>query len=87
MFYDKLISSLTNIGISGALLNWFKDYLAGRKQRVVLDGIASDFAPVTSGVPQVSILGPLYTELFYAIIPTLFLCFLLICYPYILLHF
>ena len=27
----------------------------------------------------------LYTELFYAIIPTLFLCFLLICYPYNLL--
>jgi len=29
----------------------------------------------------------MYTELFYAIIPTLFLCFLLIYYPYILLHF
>jgi len=30
----------------------------------------------------------LYTELFYAIIPTLFPCFfLLICYPYILLLF
>jgi len=29
----------------------------------------------------------LCTELFYAIIPTLFLCFLLIWYPYILLHF
>jgi len=29
----------------------------------------------------------LCTVLFYAIIPTLFLCFLLICYPYILLHF
>jgi len=29
----------------------------------------------------------LYTEPFYAIIPTLFLCFLLICYPYISLHF
>jgi len=29
----------------------------------------------------------LYTELFYAIIPTLFLCFLLICYTYISLHF
>jgi len=26
------------------------------------------------------------TELFYAIIPTLFLCFFLICYLYILLH-
>jgi len=29
----------------------------------------------------------LCTELFYAFIPTLFLCFLLICYPNILLHF
>jgi len=28
----------------------------------------------------------LYTELFYAIIPTLFLCFLLISYRYISLH-
>jgi len=28
----------------------------------------------------------LYTELLYAIIPTLFPCFLLICYPYILLR-
>jgi len=26
----------------------------------------------------------LYTELFYAIIPTLFPCFLLICFPYVL---
>jgi len=30
---------------------------------------------------------PSIIELFYAIIPTLFLCFLLICYPYISLHF
>ena len=29
----------------------------------------------------------LCTKLFNAIIPTLFFCFLLICYPYILLHF
>ena len=28
-------------------------------------------------------MGGLYTELFFAIIPTLFLCFLLICYPYV----
>jgi len=28
----------------------------------------------------------LCTELFYDIIPTLFLCFLLICYPYIMLQ-
>jgi len=29
----------------------------------------------------------LCTELFYAIVPTLFICFFLICYPYISLHF
>jgi len=39
--------------------------------------------PPTSKICRVE----LCTELFYAIIPTLFLCFLLICYPYILLHF
>ena len=56
--------SLTNTGISGPLLNWFKDYLAGRKQRGILDGFASDFAPVMSGVPQGSILGPLVFTIF-----------------------
>jgi len=29
----------------------------------------------------------LCTELFYTVIPALFLCFLLNCYPYISLHF
>ena len=62
--HDQLLKSLHDIGISGALLKLFADYLAGRQQRVVLDGSASNYTQVTSGVPQGSILGPLLYVIF-----------------------
>ena len=38
---------------------WFDSYLENRLQRVIALGVSSEALPVTSGVPQSSILGPL----------------------------
>jgi len=51
-------------GIRGPVLDWIDDFLANRTQKVILDGCSSNTLPVTSGVPQGTVLGPL-----------LFLCF------------
>ena len=63
--HSLLIKKLvTQYGFRGNLLKWLNDYLSNRKQRVIIDSVASDWKPVTSGVPQGSILGPLMFLLF-----------------------
>ena len=49
----------TRFGISGTALDWFKDYLSNRRQRVPVNGSLSDPVLVKCGVPQGSVLGPL----------------------------
>ena len=62
--HEKLPFKLECLGIGGSLLACFRSYLSGRKRRVLIDNEFSDFLPVTSGVRQGSILGPLLFLLF-----------------------
>ena len=49
---------------SGTLLDWFENYLSGRRQRVVLPGVITDWVYIKAGVPQGSIIGPLLFLIF-----------------------
>ena len=59
VWHDGLVFKLQCNGIPGSLLDFFVSYLSNRRQRVVLNGIVSDWKEIEAGVPQGSVLGPL----------------------------
>jgi hypothetical protein len=59
VWHNGLLYKLEKVGVGGNLLQWFGDYLRGRKQRVVLNGQKSTYSEIKAGVPQGSVLGPL----------------------------
>ena len=57
--HDILIKKLKHYGIRGNVLNWFRSYLSGKSQYVTVNGHSSDLLPISRGVPQGSVLGPM----------------------------
>ena len=59
VWHKGILYKLYLCGIRGHILNWFKDYLAERKQRVVINGQFSKWGTTQAGVPQGSVLRQL----------------------------
>lgn len=57
--HSKLLIKLRGLGISGKLVDWIAAFIRNRTQRISIENCLSDIIPVTSGIVQGSVLGPI----------------------------
>ena len=60
VWHEGLLFKLKAMGVSNALLELIESFLKNRFQRVVLNGQMSEWLPVKRGLPQGSMLGPIF---------------------------
>jgi hypothetical protein len=56
--HNLLTHKLNYYGMQGTTNTWIHNFLSNRTHALLLEGEASDYIPVMSGVPQGSVLGP-----------------------------
>ncbi|CAB4017346.1 Hypothetical predicted protein [Paramuricea clavata] len=57
--HEILCNKLKKLPISPYITNWIINFLTNRYQRVVVDGVKTEYLPINRGVPQGTVLGPI----------------------------
>ena len=57
--HDKVCRKLRNFEINPYIHNWIVNFLMGRQQRAVVDGISTSYLSTNRGIPQGTVIGPI----------------------------